>query len=99
MTKQSTKLKTNLKKGEVAFHVRSQKAYDKLMNELSKLSYRWFIHDAYEPYEMDYFYKHGRNTLVYIIDGSILYGSLAEEDTPYKVFKPSDRLTDQLEII
>ena len=84
---------------EKAFNVRSQKAYDKLMLDLSKLGYRWSTHEYYEPIKIDYFYKNGRNTLIYVIEGSILYGSLKEEkETPYKVFKPLDCLSDQLEI-
>lgn len=100
MTIQSTKIEIPFKQKEKAFNVRSQKAYDKLMIELSKLGYRWLTHEYYEPIEIDYFYKNGRNTLIYAVDGSILYDSLKEEkETPYKVFKPSDCLSDQLEII
>lgn len=99
MTIQTTKIEIPFKQKEKAFNVRSQKAYNKLMTELSKLGYRWLMHEYYEPIKIDYFYKNGRNTLIYAVDGSILYGSLEEEkETPYKVFKPSDCLSDQLEI-
>lgn len=100
MTIQSTKIEIPFKQKEKAFNVRSQKAYDKLMIELSKLGYRWLTHEYFEPIKIDYFYKNGRKTLIYAVDGSILYGSLEEEkETPYKVFKPSDCLSNKLEII
>ena len=85
---------------KIVLNVRSQKAYDSLMNKLDNKGYLWVTDRI--PTEMDFWYKNGRNTIIIINVEleAITYDMIDNENKDLypliKVFKPNDKLENYL---
>lgn len=79
---------------ETIISVRSQKAYDNLMNQLESENYCWVTSRPIKSIDM--WYKFGRNTTITIYqwNKTIVYGNLENEFNQklVQVFKPKDKL-------
>lgn len=75
-------------------NVRSQKAYDSLMNQLESKNYHWVTDRELKSLNM--YYRFNRNTIIvmYQEDKKIIYGDIDNESNQksIQVFKPKDKL-------
>lgn len=75
-------------------NVRSQKAYDSLMNQLESKNYTWVTDRKLKSLNM--YYRFNRNTVIimYQDDKTVAYANLESEfnQESIQVFKPKDKL-------
>lgn len=94
---------------EFIFHVRTQKAYDALMQELHGKA-TWLSRDEMPPIKNQNFHVYKSNTLIYVSNEenrdkakfTITFGDKKFHDysrhDPYNVFTPSNKLNENFEI-